>query len=457
MKSTKLSYSLLAASAILCGGCAKDWLDAKPNKSLVVPTAIADYQALLDNTSSVMNINQPSLTLTSDGDFYVADTRYNRLSQPERSAYIWAPTTDDFYGGFPCADWQNAYARVLNANVVLDGIRSIKIDPASRLAYNNVKGSALFYRSFDFYNLSQEFCKPYSGTTAAADLGLPLRISSDINLTVKRSTLQQTYDQIISDLLSAAPMLPVRPLYPTRPSKPAVFALLSRVYLSQGNYDRALLYADSCLQLQSALMDFGQLNPSDAHPIPLFNTEVIFSSTLTTYLSFLSSRLIVDSALYQSYVPGDLRATIFFGPKAGGYFFKGSYDGDTPFFGGLATDEIYLDRAECYARAGNVSAAMNDLNTLLRARWLAGSYTNRTAASPEVALSLILAERRKELCFRNLRWTDLRRLNTDPRFATTITRIVNRQTYSLLPNSTRYVLPLDVIEIQLGGLQQNPR
>jgi hypothetical protein len=446
---------MLLSTTLFCA-CTKDWLNAKPNKSLVVPATIADYQALLDN-STVMNVNGPSLTLVGDGDYQVGDAVYAGLTPPEQSAYVWAPTTDNFYGGFPAPDWQQAYNRILNDNVVLDGIQTLQVDPGIQTGYNNVKGSALFYRSYDFYCLSQEYCKLYNSATANTDLGLPLRTSSNINLTVNRSSVKQTYDQMISDLLTAEQLLPVTPLFPTRPSKPAVYGLLSRIYLSQQNYSKALLYADSCLQLQSSLIDFNELTTSSLHPIPLFNKEVIFHFNLSTYGSFLTRNHIVDSVLYRSYSPNDLRIAIYFTTVAGNKAFKGAYNGSRNFFGGLATDEMYLTRAECYARAGNATVAMSDLNTLLRARWKTGTYTDMTVANADSALSLILTERRKELCFRNLRWTDLRRLNIDPLYKTTITRIINGQTYMLPPNSPRYVFPLDPIEIQLGGLQQNPR
>jgi hypothetical protein len=464
MKTIKISALIvLFTGMMLCAACKKDWLDAKPNKALVVPSTVADYQALLDDNSggaTPMNINYPCISMVGDGDYSITDATYNALGyQAEQGAYIWAATAD-FYDGQASSDWINAYARILTANVVLDGIPSLKIDASSQSAFNNVKGSALFFRSYDFYNLSQQYCKVYDASTANTDLGLPLRLSSNVNLTVKRASVQQTYDQMTIDLQQAAPLLPVTPLYPTRPSKPAVYGLLARVYLAQENYNKALLYADSCLQLQGGLMDLNQMTPTLYSPFQQFNKEVVFSAELAGYASLNpKTKMIVDSSLYKSYDPNDLRLIFyFFTNRNRSVAFQGSYFGfESEFFGGIATDEMYLTRAECYARTGNTNAALTDLNTLLENRYKTGTFTNLTAANADAALALIVAERRKELCFRNLRWSDLRRLNKDPRFQVTLTRIVNGQTITLPPNSPKYVLPLDPVETTTGGLQQNPR
>jgi len=438
--------------------CKKSWLDAKPNKSLVVPKELPDFQAMLDY-SALMNDQLPSLSMVGDGDYFVTDAAFNAVVSPqEKGAYIWAATAD-FYGGQIATDWRGAYVRILQDNVVLDGLQNITYNPNQIVDFNNIKGSALFYRSLDFYDLSQQYCKPYQASTANTDLGLPLRISSNVNLSVGRSTVQQTYDEIIDDLLQAIPILPVTPLYPTRPSKPAAYGLLARIYLSQENYQKGLLYADSCLQLQGSLMDFNQLKIGSYDPgIPQFNKEVIYWARLAMYTTTDNYVYIADPALVQSYAVNDLRNSIFFFDYSGHKAFWGTYVGDGYYnFGGIATDEMYLIRAECYARAGKVQEAMNDLNTLLKTRWKTGTYTNQIATSADDALKLIIVERRKELCFRNLRWSDLRRLNKDSRFQTTLTRTVNGQNYSLPPNSPRYTLPLDPIETTSGGLQQNPR
>jgi hypothetical protein len=60
----------------------------------------------------------------------------------------------------------------------------------------------------------------------------------------------------------------------------------------------------------------------------------------------------------------------------------------------------------------------------------------------------IILERRKELLFGFHRFFDLKRLNTEPEYATTITRTfpivtktVPQKTYTLRPDSRLYIIP----------------
>lgn len=448
---------IVLSSLVVCQSCNDSWLDAKPDKSMVVPETIMDYQALLDNSTQTFNVSQPSgLGEISAGDFYISFASWSSLfTKQEKSAYVWAPT-ERFYEGELSSGWEQGYKRILTANLILEGIEKIKPSPAERQVWNNVKGSALFFRSFDFFNLSQEYCKPYTSASAHTDLGLPLRTESNVNSQVRRSSVQQTYDQIIKDLKPASQLLGKTPLSKTRPSKQAVFALLARTYLSMENYDQAGVYADSALQIQNELIDYTTLNTNAAYPIGRFNTETIFHSSFS-YGIFNASRLIVDPALISMYAGDDLRRVIFFKlVPNGGMSFKGNYSGDKNLFGGLATDELYLIRAECKVRAGNLSAALSDLNKLLRSRWK-GKYQDIVLQDQEAVLSIILKERRKELVFRGLRWGDLRRLNRDSRFAVTLTRTLDGQVYQLLPRDKRYVLPIPEQEVTLGGIVQNER
>ncbi len=445
--------------ALLPLSCKKDWLDAKPNLSLVVPSTVKDYQAILDNNTgtTLFNNNQSALSEVGAGDFYLLYTTWQALDNTqERNAYLWNP---DIYTGETAYDWNDTYNRVLNENIVLDGIAKVPSDQTSLADWNNVKGTALFYRAYDFWNLAQEFAKAYDPNTASSDLGIPLRTNPDINVKSVRATVQQTYDKIINDLLLAKTLLPGASLFPTRPGKAAVYGLLSRTYLSASNYDKALLYADSCIQLSSQLLDYNSLSKTSSRPIARFNKEVIYHHTLEYYSAFTNSspNLIVDSILYNSYDPNDLRKKIFFKDVSGFKTRKASYGGSSIPFGGIATDEIYLIRAECHARKNDVASAMKDLNTLLSTRWLTGTFVPYAAVNSTDALLQILAERRKELVYRGLRWSDLKRLNKDPKTVVILTRTLNGKSYSLPPNSNLYIFPIPPAEVQLSGLPQNPR
>jgi hypothetical protein len=447
--------------------CKKDWLEAKPNKSLVVPKTIKDYQALLDNANSIVNgavpFNSQQIFLGEIGtdDYYIKDAPWKSLTLPfERNLSIWA---SGVYEGFQTIDdWNQPYKRVFYTNVVLENIETIVPTSSSELNdWKNVKGTALFLRAYNYYDLAQVFCKPYTESSAATDLGLPLRVVSDINEVSARSTVKQTYDQIISDLKQAEALLPtIEPtttIYKFRPTKVAVDAMLSRVYLSMENYDSAHVYADKSLTLYSTLLNYGDItNTSSSTPFARYNAEVIWHNTFTVYS--IANAGIVDSLLLKSYVGDDLRKPLFFRLVSNEWKLKGGYSQNLATrFSGLANDELYLTRAECKVRKGNTSGGMDDLNYLLTRRWKKNMFVPYTASTPEEALTKILAERRKELCFRGTRWNDLRRLNKDTRFAVSLTRMVNSQLNSLPPNDKKYVLPIPDIVIRLSQIEQNPR
>jgi hypothetical protein len=377
----------------------------------------------------------------------------------DKSKYVW---DKDIYNDQATdnINWNFPYRQVFYSNVVLDDIDNVAPEDIGSPAWNNVKGSAHYFRADAFFNVSQIYTKPYS-LTFPDEPGIPLRLNADPNTKSVRAGLQETYQQVLNDLHTAAGYLPVVPQFKLRPSKPAAYALLSRVYLVMQDYSHALLYADSCLKLYDSLLDYNTLNANASFPIPGLNKEVLFQSALGNEL--FASKVIVDTNLYKSYHVNDLRQKMFFKTNTnGGMQFVGTYTGGTAsaanlnFFGGLATDEVYLTRAECFARTGNVTAALKDLNALMIKRFKTGTFVPLTAANATEALNLVLQERRKETPFRGLRWLDLRRLNSEGANIT-LTRFVNNQTYTLEPNSPRYVMPIPPDIISFTGINQNER
>lgn len=461
------NLSVLFLSTILFIGCKKDWLDAKPDKAVVIPLTIRDYQAMLDNNSNgpKFNADQSMLGEIGAGDFFETDGVVNLAPAIERNLYIWKPNIYENVTE-PSSNWHGLYNIIFYTNVILEGIEKIKpTTNAEQLEWNQVKGSASFFRAYQNYVAAQEYCKPYVKNSAHTDLGIPLRLTSDFNIPSTRSTVEATYSQILSDLKVALSILPIstpiNTTYQLRPTQVATTAMLARVYLAMGNYDSAYTYADRTLQVYNTLMNFNlspPLLPSGNFRIPRFNPEVLFHTACQAFAILGITRMQPDSILVQSYDVNDLRKDRYWLFSGGTYKFTGSYDGGLNLFTGIATDEIYLIRAECFARMGNTNGALNDLNALVSMRWRnTVTYPTITATDANDALRKVLVERRKELIFRGLRWTDLRRLNQDPQFAVTLTRSYNGATYTLAPNSPLYILPIPTNVIQMTGMEQNPR
>jgi len=449
MKSIKITYIILLFTMT---SCAEEWLDIKQDKSMVVPQSLADLQALLDNSNEFNFYCTPMLGTISTDNFYLLDEDWNAISSAEqKNSYIWA---EDIYEGSTSYSYNNPYQAVLLANLALEGLVRINPQKHEQQSWDNIKGSALFYRSWMFYLLAQTYCTQYVPSTANIDFGIPLRLESDVNLTSKRSSVQQTYDQIIQDTKQALELLPLEPVIKTRPGQAAVNGLLAKVYLQMENYPEALKYARAALEIQKNLLDFNILDSTADYPFPKMNDEVIFHSTLYPFSSILNSHHI-DETLYESYQENDLRQDLLFWNDGDRKAFRGSYDGSSGQFNGIATDEMYLIVAECEARANNSQESLEALNTLLATRWVQGTF--ESIELEEDLLDIILSERRKSLLFRGVRWMDLRRLNNDGDRVITLTRTVNGSVYTLPPNDNRYVFPIPDDAINASGMAQNPR
>jgi hypothetical protein len=454
------SLTLLAVS-VLVSGCEKHFLDKDPSTNLLVPTTATDFQELLDNTT-VMNIT-PELGEVSADNYYLEYATWTAMTTKDYNAYIWAP--DLYEGQGLVADWDNPYSQVFYANVVLQGLGNSNTDTISIAQWNMLEGEALFTRSYAFFNIAELFAAPYDSTTASTTPGIPIRTDPDITVPSRRTMLDTTYSQILGDLRTAAALLPaVIPVNNlNRPSRLAAQALLARIYLSVGDYTDAGLYADSVLQNYTYLADYNDLDTLSFLPIKVTNMpEVLyqsnFPSTAGDVLQGFCTGCLIDTMLMASYDTNDLRRKVYYEQISGDSFFlKGSYAGTIFPFSGLATDELYLIRAECSARVGQVASAMSDLNTLLTKRFRSGTFAGYTITDAGVALDTILVERRKELAFRGIRWSDLRRLNKEPGRAVTLTRNIDGLAPSLPPNSNLYTLPIPPDVINDTQMPQNPR
>jgi hypothetical protein len=452
----KMKICLLLAIVIVLGSCSKGFLDTKPNSNITQPTTLGELEKMLESDGIIFT---PALPVLSADEYYYF-LNFQNVSATEQNTYTWSK---DVFGGERIRqDWKSPYSGIFYANNVLETLETI--DSAGTNEGKKIKGWALFVRAYNYYNLVKNFARLYDATNSKTDPGVPLKLTAPIE-TLPRASVQAVYDQILLDLVQARKLLPAElPINRNRPCLMAVDALLARVGVTMQNYTLAEKYADSCLFHYKTLINYNTILPlTTARPFRMNNEEVLFASTAVQ--SYPASRvggnsfISIDTILLKLYNINDTRATVYYGKLGTGQtILKFGYFGFTSSFpfSGLATDEVYLIKAECAARRNALDTCLYYLNTLLVNRYKTGSFTDLTATTWKEALDLVLIERRKELVWRGLRWDDLARFNKEGANIT-LKRLLNNQTYLLEPGSARYVFNIPIDEIEQSNIIQNER
>lgn len=443
---------------------AEDWLDVPRSKNDKLLESLKDCQSILNNTA-LFNFIYPSLGLVSADNIYIKESSLNNISPIERNAYLWRT---DIYEGLPAADYNSGYKVINHSNVILEFLKDLgPLNDYQTSIRNDIAGQAYFFRAYMFHELSTLYCKQYLQGSATLEKGLCLKLTSNINEIVKRSTLAETYSQIVKDVRDAITLLPKESNPKTRPNKYAAYALMARVLLNMNDFVGARLYVDSALNSSATIIDFASI-PSLTRPyrFPDFqtgNSEILFYGGANLYSVLFpndnAALGLVDTLLYRSYSDDDLRKQFFFNAiDSRTIKFKGSYTGISYNFHGFAVNELVLIKAECEVRVGELSVGIKYLNDLLKKRFRPGTYDGFASTDRDSALLRVLQERRKELPFTGLiRWQDLRRLNNDPRLATNVIRIINGDEIMLKPGEAKYVFPIPQSEIDFSGIEQNER
>ncbi|SFT46108.1 SusD family protein [Algoriphagus locisalis] len=432
------------------------FFDEKPAKSLVVPQSLNDYQAILDALPRNMN-TAPTAGLLASDDIVFGPSILGQLYYSQASIYLWR---EDFY--LPDEDefnWYTAYNKVFQANVVLDGLNDY--DPESNAEAerkNYLTASARFYRGMGHFEVMAHFAETYDPANPG-NLGIPIRLTSDVNQKIKRSSQQEGYASILSDFEFGLSVLPEKANVLTRPSKWAIHAMLSRIYLYIQDYEKSKMHALEALAIDDSLMDYQLLNSTLTYSFEVFNEEIIFYNSMPGERFSYDASTFVNPELVNLYDSSDFRLHYFFKPSQVDSLvnFRGNYSGDYFFFGGLAVDEVVLNYAESAARTGDTEDALMALNRLIFHRLDSAFYKPVAGLEGISLLKRIAEERRKELVFRGLRWLDLKRYNKDPEMAVTLRRNLNEENSTLSPNDPRYVLPIPPKEMSFNPLTQNPR
>lgn len=446
-----------------------DFLNIKP-KGEIIPETVEDYEATLNYPDVLKSADSFPVFLTDDA--YIPETsKYpdyfpiiRTLQQSTLAAYtfqkdIFGDANKDYY-------YTQSYANIYYYNVIISNIMDA-IDGTDK-EKKSIQSEAYLGRAFEYLNLVNVYAVQYDPKTAATDPGVPLILTEDITQTnLTRASVQEVYDQILSDLTEALKYLPEKPkINAFRGSQIVGNGLLARVYLYMGNYEKALEYARLSLKENSTLLnllDYKVVNPRFAIgridvPSRNNNPENIYIR-LAQYVFGNSQAVYASQDLMNIFdKENDQRFILYYTNEPYGISLDESLF--IPFIEvnhGISTAEIYLIAAECEARLGQVNMALEHLNTLRDHR--IKNNTHLTLTDKDQVLNEVLKERRREFAMiGNYRFIDLRRLNKDPKLAKTVTHIANDKTFTLEPNSPRYTLqfPNKVMRMNKESLVPNP-
>lgn len=344
-------------------------------------------------------------------------------------------------------NWLRAYTVINICNNVLKGLTDLGETGTV------TEGEAKFVRAAIYFELVRFFAKPWEAGGANTQDGVPLITAPTVTLddakgSVTRATVAAVYTQVIQDLKDAETLL-AGVTEAGKANQYAVNAMLARVYLQQGEYDKARDQANTVIGSEVYNLNS---NYKDNFSNEGFSAEDIFGITQNSNFNAGTSNGGLATFFGASAPFGDDRDEILINEP---YFalFTDANDARAAFFTDpddpntlkwedatknipvIRLAEMLLVRAECNERLGTAIGAtpLVDIN-LLRTRAGAANFTM-------VDLATILAERRLELAFEGQRIHDIKRLQ----------ETVDGFAY----NADELVLPIPQREIDVLGINQN--
>ncbi len=306
--------------------------------------------------------------------------------------------------------WINAYWIISQANRIDEALQRISID-------NSLGGQVYFMRGFLYFSLLEFFAEPWSAGNPNGP-GVPIVNLSSINeenRAVPRNPIFEVTDQVIADLALAKQYLPAENgFFPTTYS---ASALLSRIYMTQEEFDLAAQEADRVIssgQFELLASHQDVFNQASNTPEDIFAIQITSTNGTNHMSHFYSGQLeggggfigITDNHL-EHYEPGDQRLELFYFDqqqmgtrRTGKWLTRPSFDGNISI---IRLAEMYLNRAEARFHIADLDGATADLNVI---RTRAGLPVLDSTA---IDLEIILMERYRELVFEGHQLRDRKR------------------------------------------------
>ena len=396
-----MKRSLFFIFLISCiAGCKKFVSVDPPVDKIITAQAFADDATATATVTGIYSLMQQnysyfgSFALSVYPGLYSDELKANRPGASDLEIQACAVSTAN---GVVYDNWRTAYKYIYQANACLEGVGASKT--LSDSVRKGLEGEALFVRAFIHFYLVNLY----------GDIPLVTSTVYSVNAGLPRAKTSDVYTQVIADLLKAESLLP--PSYGTgkaRPCKWAAAAMLARVYLYLGQWDKAEAAASEVISsgqyfLSANLNNVFLSNSTETiwqTPPVVSNINTYEGNQFNPIIASLVPNYSLTDSLLGAFEIGDGRRsawvkTVSIGGVSYSYPYKykvrtASTVSENSIYLRLA--ELYLIRSEARARQGKIPEAQADLNTI-RAR---AGLPSTTASDEASLLNAITRERRIE-------------------------------------------------------------
>ena len=238
---------LVAVTLVIAVGC-DSLLDLEPKQEISSGAAYETSEAL--ETALIGTYDA-----VSDEDMYGGSFIYFADLTGQDGDVFWSGTFEQpeeafqknfqAENSFVAAIWTESYEAINRINNVLANLDVVDDDIRDR-----VEGEAKFLRGAVYFELARVFGKSWNDGDPSSNLAVPIVLEPTEAITeesfVSRNTVEQVYQQVITDLTDAKNLLPASNSFFANTY--AASAILSRVYRQQGNWEGARDEANTVIE-----------------------------------------------------------------------------------------------------------------------------------------------------------------------------------------------------------------
>jgi hypothetical protein len=433
----------------------KKFLETQPQLQVDQSQAIINAGSAASSVNGLFNLlasnsyygsNFQALSYLSGGDIQWTGSQ----SDPSEITKHLTSSTN----GYVQSAWTSIYRTISQANYIIAYVPKVTDPLLTTATRNQYMGEAYFIRALAYFDLAR-------GWGGVQLVLTPTTLPSD-NTGIPRSSLADTYAQVLKDLNAAEALVPAG-VNRNRVTLRTVQALKARFYLYQKQWALAEQFATSVINDNT---NYFLVTPYSAFfaNSALATSESVFELAYTTSNTNGHSNWWLPPALggRREWAPNDALVALLNNPTIGGNrsaliartappgnLWYGKLYYRTP----LGTDpayvirisELYLIRSEARAQQGNLTGANSAQSDLNAVRARAGVAASTAATLPDILLELE-KERQVEFPFEADRWFNL--VRTD-----------RAQTVLSLPDKHLYLFPIPynetLVDPQLSG-NRNP-